>query len=320
MFRPDPWSYRPQRDYYSDWFPFGNVAGNRFDAESYGLYRREPRGPAFAGPGPRFFDFSQLFNITTNNNNNFGAAAPVHPARPGRLRNGVTVLLPDGSRVLLDRDVLHEHLPRTRNFMHHGHFGLPEFLRGYDHGIMGGVIDPRGFDEAFSRAATFVFRHLENLSRAGASPPSPAASYAVGSAPVDLFARPRFLLANARDRAATVHEIFWHVFVLCCVLDQDRALGCSDALARPIAEFLVEFMPSAAAFLPPQATQMLFLGYARIFRESMFELEVLREMWELMDVAAQHAMRNLIGPQLATNGMGNNAQRIWTALRHLGLV
>ncbi|KAK2015928.1 hypothetical protein LZ32DRAFT_579084 [Colletotrichum eremochloae] len=310
MFRPDPWSYHPQMDNLREWPAFGNVAGNRFNINNYGPYHREPRGSAFASPGPRFFDFSQLFNIT----NNFGAV-PVHSAQPGRLRNRITVVLPDGSRVLLDRDILHEHLPRTRNFMQHGYFGLPEFLRGYDHGIMDNIIDPRGFNEAFSRAATFVFRHLENLSRSHASPP-----YGRGGETPDLFARPRFLLANARDRAATVHEIFWHVFVLCCVLDQDRALGCSDMLARPIAEFLIEFMPSVEAFLPPQAMQMLFLGYARIFRESRFELEVLREMWELMDVANQHAMRNLIGPQLAANGMGNNAQRIWTALRHLGLV
>ncbi|KAK1964069.1 hypothetical protein LY78DRAFT_682783 [Colletotrichum sublineola] len=311
MFRPDPWSNHPQMDNLRDWSAFGNVAGNRFNINNYGPYHREPRGSTFASPGPRFFDFSQLFNIT----NNVGAV-PVHSAQqPGRLRNRITVVLPDGSRVLLDRDILHEHLPRTRNFMQHGYFGLPEFLRGYDHGIMDNIIDPRGFNEAFSRAATFVFRHLENLSRSHASSP-----YGRGGETPDLFARPRFLLANARDRAATVHEIFWHVFVLCCVLDQDRALGCSDMLARPIAEFLIEFMPSVEAFLPPQAMQMLFLGYARIFRESRFELEVLREMWELMDVANQHAMRNLIGPQLAANGMGNNAQRIWTALRHLGLV
>ncbi|KAK2028353.1 hypothetical protein LX32DRAFT_619103 [Colletotrichum zoysiae] len=314
MFRPDPWAYRPQTYNLNHMTYVHPLVGNRFNIHNHGPCHREPHGLAFASPGPRFFDFSQLFNIT----NNFGAA-PVHPARPGRLRNGITVVLPDGTRALLDRDVLHEHLPRTRNFVQHGgHFGLPEFLRGYDHGIADDAIDPRGFAEAFSRAATFVFRHLENLGRPDAPP------YAVGgggaAAAVDLFARPRFLLANARDRAATVHEIFWHVFVLCCVLDQDRALGCSDVLARPIAEFLIEFMPSVQAFLPPQAMQMLFLGYARIFRESRFELEILREMWELMDVANQHAMRNLIGPQLARNGMGNNAQRIWTALRHLGLV
>ncbi|KAK1984677.1 hypothetical protein LZ30DRAFT_747716 [Colletotrichum cereale] len=308
MFRPDIWSYQPQTDNPA-WSAFGNVAGNRFNTNNHGPHHREPNGAAFASPGPRFFDFSQIFNIT----NNFGTG-PFQPAQPGRLRNRITVVLPDGSRVLVDRDVLKEHLPRTRNFMQHGYFGLPEFLRGYDYGIVDNFIDPQRFNEAFSRGTIFIFRYLENLGRSNAS------QYGRGSGPCDLFARPRFLLVNARDRAATVHEIFWHVFVLCCVLDQDRALGCSDMLARPIAEFLIELMPSVEAFLPPKAIQMLFLGFARIFRESRFELEVLREMWELMDVANQHAMRNLIGPQLATNGLGNNAQRIWTALRHLGLV
>ncbi|TQN64603.1 hypothetical protein CSHISOI_10821 [Colletotrichum shisoi] len=247
----------------------------------------------------------------------FGGRAAAAPPTD-RLRNRVTVALPDGSRVLVDRDVLHEHLPRTRDLMQDGYFGVAEFLRGYEHGIMDNVLDQRGFDEAFSRAATFVFRHLEDLSRC--SQASTVADRAGRDAALDLFARPRFLLANARDRAATVHEVFWHVFVLCCVLDQDRALGCSEALARPVAAFLVELMPSVEAFLPPRAMQMLFLGFARIFRETAFELALLREMWALMDVVNQRAMRDLVGPQLAANGAGSNAQRIWTALRHLGLV
>ncbi|KZL63806.1 hypothetical protein CI238_12434 [Colletotrichum incanum] len=309
MFHPDPWQYQPQPNISPAWPAFSNVAGNGININNYGAHPRVPNRPTFASPGPRFFDFSQLFNVT----NNFGAV-PLQSHQQERLRNRITVILTDGSRVLVDRDTLNEHLPRTRNFLQHGYFGLSEFLGSYDPGIMDNLIDSQGFNEAFSRAATFVFRHLENLCRSNASP------YGRSSGTFDLFARPRFLLANARDRAATVHEIFWHIFILCCVLDQDRALGCSELLARPIAEFLIEFMPSVEAFLPPQAMQMLFLGYARIFRESRFELEVLREMWELMDMMNQHAMRNMIGPQLATSGMGNNAQRIWTALRHLGLV
>ncbi|TIC98789.1 hypothetical protein CH35J_005038 [Colletotrichum higginsianum] len=315
MYRTTPWYHQPRPDNTRAWPNFGNnnIAGNRVNINNYGPASRTP----FVGPGPRLFDFSQLFSVT----NNFAAATPVRPgggraAQPtDRLRNRVTVALPDGSRVLVDRDVLHEHLPRTRNLMQDGYFGVPEFLRGYEHGIMDNVLDQRGFDEAFSRAATFVFRHLEDLSRS-----QPPAANRAGRDAFDLFARPRFLLANARDRAATVREIFWHVFVLCCVLDQDRALGCSEALARPVAAFLVELMPSVEAFLPPRAMQMLFLGFARIFRETGFELALLREMWELMDVVNQRAMRDLIGPQLAANGAGSNAQRIWTALRHLGLV
>ncbi|WYZ44891.1 hypothetical protein EsH8_VIII_000207 [Colletotrichum jinshuiense] len=305
MFRS--WHYQPQPDY--SWSTFSNVAGSRVNINNYNTYPRGPNGPPFVNPGPRLFDFAQLFNIT----NNFGST-PLRHDGPGRLRNRVTVVLADGSRVLVDRDVLHEHLPRTRSYMNRSLFPVPDFLRGYDHGFTGGLIDPQGFNDAFSHAATFIFRHLEGLCHSYASP------YGAGGGSFDMFSRPRFLLANARNRAATVHEIFWHVFILCCVLDQDRALGCSEMLARPIAEFLLEFMPSVEAFLPPLAVQMMFLGYARIFRESRFELEVLRELWELMDNMDQIVIRNLMGSQLPANGMGSNVHRVWTALRHLGLV
>ncbi|KAL2874876.1 hypothetical protein SGCOL_009996 [Colletotrichum sp. CLE4] len=300
------------------------ATGNRpsINLNNFGPYPRGPATPVFANPGPRIFDFSQLFNIT---NNNFGPA-PLRPKQSGRIRNRVTVLLPDGSRALLERDLLHEHLPRTRDFMQQGLFPVPEFLRGYDDGFMGTLMEPHYFDQAFARGATFIFRHLEGLSHAYAPPyGATAASAGVGGgtrggAPFDLFARPRYLLANARDRLVTVQEIFWHVFILCCVLDQDRAFGCSDSLARPIAEFLVDFLPSVEAFLPPSAMQILFVGYARVFRESLFEMDLLRQMWESMDFMGQTHIRGLMGPQLARNGMGNNVQRVWTALRHLGLV
>ncbi|OHF03035.1 hypothetical protein CORC01_01793 [Colletotrichum orchidophilum] len=312
MFRPWPNQAQPDRS----WATFNNAAGNRININNFGLHPRGHAAPAFMNPEPRLFNFSQLFNITTNN---FGPV-PLRPNQPGRLRNRVTVVLPDGSRVLLERDLLHEHLPRTRNFMQRGLFPVPEFLRGYDDGFMGTLIDPRYFEHAFARGTTFVFRHLEGLCQSYTSPYGGAGAAGGGGAAFDLFARPRYLLANARDRGVTVREIFWHVFILCCVLDQDRAFGCSDLLARPIAEFLVDFLPSVEAFLPPLAMQILFVGYARIFRESVFELEVLKQMWESMDVMDQTHIRGMMGPQLATNGMGNNAQRVWTALRHLGLV
>ncbi|KAK1489285.1 hypothetical protein CCUS01_03330 [Colletotrichum cuscutae] len=320
MFRP--WPTQPQPDF--NWFRFNNATGTRpgVNFNNFGPNPRGPSTPAFANPGPRLFDFSQLFNIT---NNNFGPT-PLRPNQPGRIRNRVTVLLPDGTRVLLERDLLHEHLPRTRNFMQQGLFPVPEFLRGYEDGFMGTLMDPQNFEQAFARGATFIFRHLEALSQAYAPPyGAMGAGMGVGTgsrggAAFDLFARPRYLLANARDRFVTVREIFWHIFILCCVLDQDRAFGCSDSLARPIAEFLVDFLPSVEAFLPPTAMQILFVGYARIFRESIFEMELLRQLWESMDVIGQTHIRGMMGPQLAANGMGNNVHRVWTALRHLGLV
>ncbi|KAL0944869.1 uncharacterized protein CTRU02_202756 [Colletotrichum truncatum] len=300
MFRP--WNYHPQEN--SPWAGFNNIqTGNRVNINTFNAFPRQ-NGPVF-NPGLRLFDFANLFNLT----NNFGNETFQND---GRLRNRVTVILPDGSHVMIDRNMMHEHFPRTRNAVQDSFFAVPEFLRGYNPGFAANAgFNPHNFHEAFSRAAGFVFRYIEMLCR-----PPP---FGVAQSP-DLFARPRFLLANIRDRVGTIHEIFWHVLLLCCVLDQDRALGCSEMFARSIGEFLVEFMPRVETYMPPGAAQLLFVGYARIFRETRFEMEVLRELWEMMDDVDQVYLRNMIGPQLAGNGMGNNAHRIWTALRHLGLV
>ncbi|KAF9880106.1 hypothetical protein CkaCkLH20_02060 [Colletotrichum karsti] len=309
MFRP--WTYNPQPEPQFPWAgpgqAFNNVhTGDRvnINTNNFNAFpRANPHPPFNLNAGPRLFNFANLFNTT----NNF----PNGPLRPdGRLRNRITVLLPDGTRILVDRDVMHEHLPRTRNAVPGAYFAVPEFLRGYNPGLDPAGFDRHRFQDAFARAAGFVFRYIEMLCRSNRE----------ASDGFDLFARPRFLLLNARNRLDTIQEIYWHLFLLCCVLDQDRAFGCSDMFARPIGEFLVEFMPRVEAFMPPGAAQLLFVGYARIFRETRVEIGFLRELWEMMDDIDQMRLRETIGPQLAGNGMGNNAHRIWTALRHLGLV
>ncbi|KAI8302862.1 hypothetical protein K4K61_007590 [Colletotrichum sp. SAR11_59] len=309
MFRP--WTYNPNPPDFP-WAPpaagpaYNNVhSGNRVNINTFNAFPRFAQTP-FA---PRPFDFASLFNLHPYGNNHSG------PLRPdGRLRNRVTVILPDGSRILVDRDLMHEHLPRTRNFVPGlgGDFAVPEFLRGYNPGFEAPDFNPLRFRDGLSRAAGFVFRYIEMMCRA---------QQPYGGPPeFDLFSRPRFLLANERNRVQVVQEVYWHLFLLCCVLDQDRALGCSDMFARSIGEFLLEFMPRVEAFMPPGAAQLLFVGYARIFRETRSEMDVLRDLWDMMDARDRHLLRATIGPQLAGNGMGNNAQRMWTALRHLGLV
>ncbi|TDZ38766.1 hypothetical protein C8035_v006595 [Colletotrichum spinosum] len=280
-----------------------------------------PGPPIWNNPEPRFFDFAHLFNPANHafhpvGGGLAGGGGGGIPLRyDGRLRNGVTVILPDGTQVMVDRDMMHEYLPRTRNAQQGPVFLLPEFLRGYNPGFAAAAdFNPDAFRDAFTAAATFVFRHIEALCRARANP------YGNMMGGPDMFERPRFLLANARNNPATVREIYWHVFVLCCVLDQDRALGCSEMFARPIGEFLLEFMPRVEAFMPPGAAQLLFIGYARIFRETRFGMDVLRDMWEMMNVFDQTVLRNTIGPQLADQGMGSNAHRMWNALRQLGVV
>ncbi|KAF6843008.1 hypothetical protein CMUS01_02504 [Colletotrichum musicola] len=341
MFRP--WYNDPQPDF-AGAARYNNVqAGNRVNINNFNAYPRTFGGLGLGGglggvgginglgsdgiraapifsQGPGLHDFAHLFNLAS-------PGPALHS--DGRLRNRLTVLMPDGARVLLDRDVMHDMLPRTRNAVPGAFFAVPEFLQGYDHGLEGNIgFDPRGFEQAFAAAAAFVFRYVEMLCRPPfAGQHQGGLGFGIGGGvgsnnypAFDLFARPRYLLANARDRVGTVHEIFWHVFLLCCVLDQDRALGCSEPLARSIGEFLVEFAPRVEAFMPPGAVQFLFVGYARIFRETPFESQVLRELWDVMDVVDQTSLRNLIGPQLARGGMGSNAHRVWTALRHLGLV
>ncbi|KAG7110656.1 hypothetical protein HYQ45_012434 [Verticillium longisporum] len=234
------------------------------------------------------------------------------------LQTRCTVILPSGERALLDRHHLLALLPRTRNAPHAGRgavFDLPAFLADYTPDL--DDIPAALFVPGFHAALAFVVRHVEALSLSTTS--SGAAST------TSLFARQRALLANVppRDEPRLVFELFQHALFACCALDQDRALGCGDALGLEVATWLLDLMPRVQLHGTREAVVYLFVGLARVFRATTTaagggaQVAVLGRFWNALEADERAVAGAIVGDGAGGVGRGGNAARVLQALRGL---
>ncbi|KAL9941176.1 hypothetical protein D7B24_008270 [Verticillium nonalfalfae] len=238
------------------------------------------------------------------------------------LQTRCTVILPSGERALVDRHHLVTLLPRTRNAPSAGRgavFDLSAFLADYTPNL--DDIPAALFVPGFHAALTFVMRHVEALSlrtaaAAASTPPSP------------LFARQRALLANVppRDEPPLVFDLFQHALFACCALDQDRALGCCDALGLEVVTWLLDLLPRVQRYGTREAVVYLFVGLARVFRATTTtttgggggaQVAVLGRFWNALEPDERAVAGAIVGDGAGGAGRGGNAARVLQALRGL---
>ncbi|KAM0271168.1 hypothetical protein ACHAQH_009150 [Verticillium albo-atrum] len=227
------------------------------------------------------------------------------PLTSPHLHRRCTVILPSGERALLDRHHLLALLPRTRNAPNAGRssvFNIPSFLADYASNL--NDIPQEDFDLGFNAALTFVIRHVEaiSLNRNRA-----------------LFTRQRALLANisARDQPALVSELFQHALFVCCALDQDRALGCSEGLGLEVVKWLLELLPRVQLHGPLEGVVYLFVGFARVFRATTGQITVLGRFWNALEEEERGVINGIMGEGVGGEGRGGNTARVLQALRGL---
>ncbi|PNH67229.1 hypothetical protein VD0002_g2437 [Verticillium dahliae] len=233
-----------------------------------------------------------------------------------------TVILHSGERALLDRHHLLALLPRTRNAANAGRgavFDLPAFLADYTPDL--DDIPAALFVPGFPAALPFVMRHVEALSL------TPASSGGAASTPTPLFARQRALLANVppRDEPPLVFDLFQHALFACCALDQDRALGCCDALGLEVVTWLLDLLPRVQLHGTREAVVYLFVGLARVFRATPTttgagagaQVAVLGRFWNALEPDERAVAGVIVGDGAGDGGRGGNAARVLQALRGL---
>lgn len=231
---------------------------------------------------------------------------------------------------------LRTHLPRARISIRRSRLGrefhVADHLAGYRPDLDPDILrfrsrslpidrDSRPCIESLYSASTFLFLNFDILVRHGFC---------------HLFEHSRSLLSHCPSHhqhvtgptssamaRATVSDIFWHFVSLCCLLDRDRALGCSPELGSAVARFALELLPHVQAHCRPERdyVQCMFVGLARVFagHGQPSQLDILRRFWNSMAFESRvTAVRTIVERlRLRCDPPGSNTRRMWRALRRL---
>ncbi|KAL2761041.1 hypothetical protein ACRALDRAFT_2024905 [Sodiomyces alcalophilus JCM 7366] len=299
----------------------------------------QPAQPAQPGAGPSAIHYNTFPPfVSPNGPLHYSTHSPNSPPTTSiRDRDPlVTVHLATGGTATVLSSHLRTHLPRTRNSIGRGRFGrefrVADYLAGYNSDIDLDVLRSRSrstplidlgtpFIESLFATSTFLFQNLNILVRHGFH---------------NLFERFRSLLSHHRhhrhaggrttSRAATratVYDIFWQFFFLCCLLDRDRALGCSHELGFAVASFALELLPHVQTYCRPELDYVLcmFVGLARVFagHGCHSQMDVLRRFWNTMALESRAAAVRTVVERLRLHRdlPRSNTRRMWRALRHL---
>ncbi|KPM37638.1 hypothetical protein AK830_g8938 [Neonectria ditissima] len=221
---------------------------------------------------------------------------------PSRRQNIVVVSLPNefgGARPVsqgrysVDRDLLFEYLPRTRNAVRQSilHLDLllsPDMLEDHP-------------EHMIRCAARFIFGHLERLSRVG---------------DMDMFGAAVQQIEDDYDRRGTVREWAATMHAVCIVLNNDTGLGCSDDLLGHIMGFLEILFREVHDLIGAWQTAVLFQVFGGIFRGTRREYaEQLRRIYSRFDPDIQDELLRDMRLALPNEGFEGTAQRMYRALR-----
>ncbi|KAF7559252.1 hypothetical protein G7046_g4898 [Stylonectria norvegica] len=219
---------------------------------------------------------------------------PMRP--PLRRRDTVVVLLPrleiaigsdraeETARFIIDRGVLRTYLPRSTAAVREGvldleHFFHPDVVMAHPSLIL-------------YRALRHVFHHLEELSRTGG---------------MDMFGAPEQQL-EAGPNWRIVQQWGVTMQAMFVVLDNERGLGCSSELLRPIMRFLEGLFQDIHNFFGSLPTTVLFEAFGNIFRAADSDiLDRLCRIWDRFDTSVQNDLVRSMRDAIAIEGIGSNA-------------